>query len=415
LKRFTASFLLLLLLSACGNSNTNSGKVSTDKPKETQMASTSNNESVENPPITTSLEEGFDFLPYDGEPTRIQNSGEVYDFENTDTLLDVSISNDIKYFLHYDEPYRYQESANNTNRYLTIADSNTNKTKTLDVVFPEIESYLNDILLENEGINTTVLNEKAETTTYIEGNKVNRYVIISIQEGKEPINILISDYIEIINGELSEPKLNKKIVGKEYLKVADSTIGKVVVLENREENRYWIEAISNEQTLPNKVNELKDDYDLINSYKILFIDLENEKWYIERVEGAVSGILQLSAPSGEPLYNGATDKFIELETADIKIVDAKNGYFFAISKHGAFAGSLPWVYLINSNLEVVNSYEFPQLTGDDDTRSIRSGVVGSYIEGEDNQTFGFYSAQLHEYQRKNAVVGHEWLYRQIEQ
>ncbi|MFG6496262.1 hypothetical protein P8610_12925 [Fictibacillus sp. UD] len=403
------TIVFLLLLTACGKedsettSNENEPKVAS---KTSSKDSKKSNVQKTNEVHIKKFGTGYDFIPLDNNHDQLKVSDDIENFESN-SLLDVSVAKDYKYYLHYDQPSDVEEP-NHTIRQLTVHNSDNNELKTLEVTFPEIETYVGHLSADN-GFGSYSEDDLAGASTFLEGNKIYRYVNIRIPQrttrgdsNVEPSSILIIEEIEIKDGKLSDLKVIKRLENKNYIQVVESTIGKVAVI--KDDNQYRIEPLLSEQTLPNKSIQIIDKHKISDG--IVFIDLENEKWYVEKNEGNFGSIVQLSAPSGEPLYDGANDKFIELETYGLKTVHAGQGYFYAITDSRYESDDVPHIYLIDPNLDVKSTLVFPNLTEED----VESSAVGFQIDESGKEYDYFYLAQLFNYQRSKTIASHGWVY-----
>ncbi|WP_062110123.1 hypothetical protein [Bacillus niameyensis] len=168
--------------------------------------------------------------------------------------------------------------------------------------------------------------------------------------------------------------------------IVNSSIGPVFIYPNNpnEKSDFNIFPLTNNPL--NSETKLKDPYDIVyTSSEILYIDFEKGYYFVE--DSSDDGIKRLDIESGEPLYDGATDKVLPLDfsySSEIYQIDDES--FYAIDDET--------IYVIGHDLELLDSTSI--FADEDEEDDYEGDLYGPYYLG-DNQ---FLILENYEYQRK---------------
>jgi len=239
-----------------------------------------------------------------------------------------------------------------------------------------------------------LIDEQVNSDLYLEGDSlisVASYFVMgdardengSIDEGTEFVAIsreTLSTEMEDNESELIYKFITKKPQHVDY-SVVDSTLGKVLLTKNND-TAPIVSALNTEQEIPENYQSLNDNFDIAKMHRIEFIDFINGKYYAD-VEGMLE---QIDITTGEPLYDGSSDKQLMLGLGESSMFAHKENGSFYVTNLGITESNF---YLIDSNMDIIAS------------ASSDLKISPNRIIGTDATNGKFYTIDFAEYQRQN--------------
>lgn len=386
MKRLWGVFLILLLLTSCGN---NEEKDAKNKGSGDEGVKTTE-ESEESLVIGFGpLQEVDDFIMDDNifDPLYFEH---WYTVE--DDPLEWSMDRDIERVLkspqgglyYFSSSYGYTEPGLTYEIFtfdeqdkVNIAGkifSPTNKVLVEeDEIYDVKEVLFNGVLFSKYQYHENRDGENSTISVTIESSDIGS--ILAGKKGNIQSNIVLNKTIKFNDDDSGEID-NRNDFGS----LVNTSEGPVYVYQQNPDQKsaFQINPLIDNQL--NKEFVLNDKYDLAyKSEDIVYIDFDDGYYFVD----TESGLKRLEIESGEPLYNGAEDKV--LENADAGFYDD----FFPATDDSFYCLSGDEIYLISNDLELIDSTTYNHYK--DGTSEYGPFYIG------DNQ---FLMMETYEYQRK---------------